>query len=168
MSIQLLRCELEYYRPGEEIKGARNVTLYTRPIKVGAGTGIWVAKTPTPNDSIFVERDRITFVEECAFLRLKAIGLENDGVNSGDLDFRLSIEPVIKILGNMLFELVHAGEEVCMLNEKGRQITFIAVVDLTKNGCTFLGVLDLDLETLSKAMIKTKWEGSYAKKLDRK
>jgi hypothetical protein len=168
MSIQLLRVEAEYYHPGEEIKGAGSVALYTKPIKVGAGTGIWVAKTPTSNDSVIVQRDKITFVQDCAFLRLKAIGLESDGLNSGDLDFRLSIEPVQQVLGNILFALVHVGEEVTTLNPRRRQITFIAVVDLTKNECTFLGVLDLDPEKLSKAIIKTKWEGSYAKKHDRK
>jgi hypothetical protein len=120
MSIQLLRCEIEYFHPGEEITGAGNVMLYTKPIHAGAGTGIWVSKTETSNDSVIVGRDKITFVKECAFVRLKGIGLESDGLNCGALDFRLSIEPVFNVLGQTLFELVMVGEDVTMPGEKGR------------------------------------------------
>jgi hypothetical protein len=167
MTIQLVRVEIEYFHPGEEITGAGNVMLYTKSLQAGAGTGIWVSKTEASNDSVIVKGDKITFVQDCAYVRLKGIGLESNGLNSGDLDFRLSFEPVIDVLGQTLFELVVVGEDVTMPGEKGRKVTFIAVVFLTKDSCDFLGVLDLEPETLGNAIIPTIREGTHATQSDR-
>jgi hypothetical protein len=152
LSIQLLRVECEYYRPGDEIHGAGNVTLYTKPIAVGAGIGIWVARTDPQVTSVIVGRDKIAFTHVCAFLRIKALGLETDGINSGDLDFQFTVEPAQKVLGQALYEIVAVGEQVTEMNAKDRKISFIAVVEHTSEGCKFLGVLDMDINSLKAVM----------------
>jgi hypothetical protein len=166
MTIQLLRVEIEYFHPGDEISGAGNVMLYTKSIHSDAGTGIWVSKTETSNDSVIVENDRITFVQDCAYVRLKGIGLESNGLNSGALDFRLSMQPVFDVLGQTLFELVEVGEDVTVPRENGRNVTFIAVVLLANDSCEFVGVLDMAPEALANAIVPTIREGSDDKNLD--
>jgi hypothetical protein len=152
VSTQLLRCEIEIYHPGEEINGAGNVTLYTKPIQVGAGIGLWVSKSDPSVNSVIVGRDKITFNHVCAFLRVKALGLETDGINSGDLDFQFTIKPAQEVLGQALYEIVAVGEQVTEMSTKNRKISFIAVIEHSSLGCKFMGVLDMDISSLSNAM----------------
>jgi len=118
--IELARLQVELLELGATMQGPALSTWYTGGGKFHSHRVLRPNNSPEP--LISVTQDGVIVLQPCAMINLMPIGEMAIGVASGLWDHLLLVDPVHKVLGGALDQIVHVAREHAPPTARDRRI----------------------------------------------
>jgi hypothetical protein len=154
---QIARIEVEVFEQNAVLSGQHNVAAH-KCFDPSSGCGWITSPGDTVESSLEASVDKVVFKKRMHFIRIKALGLEYDGIYDGDMDFAMKVTPFFQLLTPGSYSKIMAitqglqGTKTSLRSSLVFAGVFAPVKEGEKVSYDLRGILPLDKE-LEKIMI---------------